>query len=117
MTDSGEDATRPPDRAAPLDRAFDALCDSRRRRILRLVRDHDAPAQGHVTVDDVVPDGPARDRIATRLHHVHLPKLADAGYVEWDRDSDTVRPGPRFDDVAPILRFLDANPGAVPGEP
>lgn len=28
-----------------------------------------------------------RDRIALRLHHVHLPKLADTGVIEYDADT------------------------------
>lgn len=32
-----------------------------------------------------------RDRIVVDLHHCHLPKLADAGLVEYDARSNTVR--------------------------
>lgn len=31
------------------------------------------------------------ERVATRLHHVGLPKLADAGVVDYDQRSKTVR--------------------------
>jgi len=31
--------------------------------------------------------------------------LADAGYVEWDRESGQVRRGPRFDEVEPLVAF------------
>lgn len=37
------------------------------------------------------------------LRHVHLPKLAHAGLVTWDRDAGTVSRGPAFDDLRPLL--------------
>lgn len=44
-------------------------------------RDEKSPAS-------VTPD--QRMRVAVELRHVHLPKLADYGFVEWDRDEGTV---------------------------
>lgn len=41
-----------------------------------------------------------RRRERLRLYHVHLPKLAEAGLIEWDRDEDEVRPGRRFDEAS-----------------
>jgi predicted transcriptional regulator len=32
-----------------------------------------------------------RDRLAIRLHHVTLPKMADVGLIEYDARSHTVR--------------------------
>lgn len=44
------------------------------------------------------------DRI--QMHHSDLPRLVDAGYVEWDRDAGTVSRGPRFAEVEPLVRLL-----------
>ncbi len=35
-------------------------------------------------------DGRNRDRIALELHHNHLPKLADTGFVEYDHRANVV---------------------------
>ncbi|ELY68128.1 hypothetical protein C489_09000 [Natrinema versiforme JCM 10478] len=34
--------------------------------------------------------GPDRERVETELRHVHLPKLDDAGLVDYDRQSGVV---------------------------
>lgn len=33
----------------------------------------------------------SRQHLKTRLHHTHLPKLAEAGVIDYDAHSDTVR--------------------------
>lgn len=43
------------------------------------------------------------ERIATSLVHVHLPKLAAAGVVRYDRDADAVVALDRADRVTPYL--------------
>lgn len=47
-----------------------------------------------------------RDRIA--LYHMHLPKLANAGYIEWDTETDTISKGPKFSEAEPLVRLLKA---------
>lgn len=49
--------------------------------VVAAARDGDSPAS-------VSPD--RRMEVAIELRHVHLPKLADYGFVEWDRDEGTV---------------------------
>ncbi|MFC3477971.1 DUF7344 domain-containing protein [Halobacterium litoreum] len=74
------------------DDLFVALADATRRRVLWYLR-----AEDEVAVDDLVDvlagwqladtdvvDAADRERIAVSLHHVHLPRLANAGLVEWD---------------------------------
>jgi DNA-binding transcriptional ArsR family regulator len=81
-----------PDR---LDAVLDAMASPWRRRILYLLRE-----RGPVGLDDLVDwlgtwnevvdhgaDGLPDDveMLRVRLHHVHLPKLEDAGLVEYER--------------------------------
>lgn len=60
-------------------------------------------------------DGGSRD-IDIALRHNHLPKLEDAGLIEWDPDAGTVSRGPQFEEVEPLLRLLAANADALPGD-
>ena len=48
--------------------------------------------------------GDGVDRI--QLVHVHLPKLDDWGFIDWDREAGQVRKGPSWDAIAPILRLI-----------
>ena len=49
-------------------------------------------------------------RIATTLHHVHLPKLDDADVVEYDHESLTVRADSGLEIVVDLLEALDDPP-------
>ncbi|WP_348607918.1 hypothetical protein [Halobaculum rarum] len=40
------------------------------------------------------------------LYHSQLPRLADAGYIEWDDDTDTISKGPKFPEVEPLVQLL-----------
>lgn len=42
-----------------------------------------------------------------RLYHVHLPRLAADGFIEWNRDTRVVTRGARFDELRPLLELLD----------
>ncbi|WP_318567308.1 DUF7344 domain-containing protein [Salinigranum marinum] len=48
-------------------------------------------ATGFDDLVDALSDGPERTMTAVRLHHVHLPKLAATGAVDWDPGADHVR--------------------------
>lgn len=90
-----------------LDRALDALGDPYRRRLLARLHDA-APSVGvEVTDADAVPPG---------VHHVHLPKLERHGYVETTHDSQLAYRGEEFDEVAAVMRVLEANASEFPGD-
>jgi hypothetical protein len=91
------------------DETFAQLTDVYRRRLLVALLS--AP---RVDPTEFVDD--ADDDAATRLAHVHLPKLDDAGFVDWTPRDDEVARGPRFDAVRPLLELLDENPAALPAD-
>lgn len=109
---------RPPGRA-PLDRAFDALCDPYRRRVLLAVSDIEGHDADEFTTTAFAAAGMGEedpDVLQARLFHSHLPRLAEQGYVEWDRERGEIGRGPAFDEVEPLLRLLVDHADELPAE-
>jgi hypothetical protein len=48
------------------------------------------------------------------MQHVHLPKLADHGFIDWDQDTQRVTKGPQFDEIEPLLTVLSENQDVLP---
>ena len=51
------------------------------------------------TIDTEIPE--------MELHHTHLPKLEQAGYIKWDQNSNTISRGPHFFEIKPLIQLLD----------
>jgi hypothetical protein len=51
---------------------------------------------------------------ALSLQHCHLPKLADHGYVDWDRDTDELSRGPQFEEVDALLELFEDHADELP---
>lgn len=93
------------------------LCRNRNRRILLTVL---AEEQRWLTLNDLTNiivkhtrDLPVTEvsdddvtRTKTSLHHVHLPKLASAGLIDYDSERRLVEPTPRLTQVGPQLSTL-----------
>ncbi|WP_436930362.1 DUF7344 domain-containing protein [Halosimplex halobium] len=93
------DAARESD--VSVDDLFELLARPGNRYALAYLHRADGPVPFEELVENVVdgaavPDGLStaefRDRVATRLVHSNLPKLDDAGLVEYDREAGLVRP-------------------------
>ena len=94
------------------DDARAALGDVQRRRVLLALLDPDRDESSVVTDRagaglEVVGDGIA-------MRHTHLPKLAEHGLVEWDRETHEVRRGPDFVEIRPLLELLDDHADELP---
>lgn len=85
-----------------------ALSDDRRRRILIELRREEA-------VDPFSGVGDGREG-ALRLHHEHLPLLADDDLITWDRDTGIVRRGENFETAEPVLAALEAHRDTLPDD-
>ena len=46
------------------------------------------------------------EKATLRLIHNHLPKLADAGYVRWERDPFCVQRGLHFEEVEVMFNLI-----------
>ncbi|WP_440006052.1 DUF7344 domain-containing protein [Halomicrococcus sp. SG-WS-1] len=72
---------------------LDVLAEQRRRIVLRKLREGDGRATvaelaGAVADDD--DSCPSVELAAASLHHTHVPKLVDAGFVEWRRGGEAI---------------------------
>lgn len=79
------------------DDVVDCLANERRRTALAVLEERSGPTSRRTLAREVAEregDGePSRDAVEetlVTLHHVHLPKLVDAGIVEYDGDEMTV---------------------------
>jgi hypothetical protein len=54
------------------------------------------------------------ENLQPELFHVNLPKLEAAGSVECDRKNDAIEPGPRFEEVSPMLELLNDHADELP---
>jgi len=96
------------ERADDVSAAFDLLSNSRRRGVLYAVE------RGEETTVEELADrisswlGDAHDASSVRLSlvHTHLPRLADAGVVEYDRERGTVELAGGASDLEPYLACI-----------
>lgn len=95
--------------SSSLDTVFEILSDRSRRSVLVALQNHDSPTA--LDIGDV----DAIDR-EIMLRHYHLPKLEEAEYIEWDRERNAVRTGPRFDEIRPLLNLLSDHTEALPDD-
>ncbi|WP_137287481.1 DUF7344 domain-containing protein [Halorussus salinisoli] len=78
------------------------LSDPIRRRLLSTLD----PEEGRVTLSELaekLADETPPDRIAIRLHHEHLPKLAEYGFVTYDAEENVVEAETTPEWVEPYL--------------
>lgn len=90
-----------------LDRVFEQLSHRDRRSVLLLLK-----RDRIETVEEALAREERRSEI--ELTHVHLPKLAESGYIEWDRDRGALSKGPRFDEIEPLLELAESRADELP---
>lgn len=83
---------------------FEMMANEYRRQLLFTLLER-GPSDLPINLD-TPPDSVDIDPAAPERYHVHLPKLADYGFVEWNRTLNTVEPGPRFETHRPVLELL-----------
>lgn len=93
-----------------MDRVLELSAHRRRRQILFMLRRGEPVTESGLAVRGSRDDGGHSGGV----RHVHLPKLAEAGYIEWDRDTGEIGRGPRFDEVEPLLDLIENHSDELP---
>lgn len=98
------------------DQVFDALGNDWRRRALFVLWTREEPMTLAGLADETVAErcdtsvdevsAEQRKRAATSLHHVHLPKLADNGIVDYDPHGNTVELTASRRDLEPYVDLV-----------
>ena len=97
-----------------LDQLFTALSHEPRRRVLCELADRPRPDESGDDPRRLVVEDTDFARLEQELYHCHLPKLDDAEFVDWVPESGSVSPGPRFEDIEPLLSLLDDHREELP---
>jgi hypothetical protein len=78
---------------------LELLSNRHRRRLLTTLS-----AEGSTTAVPVADDEASEaDPVRLAMYHIHLPKLDDAGLIEWDRDRNRASRGPKFETARDLL--------------
>lgn len=92
------------------DRIFRSLRHRHRRLILLGVREGliESPS------DIILRGNGDAEAAELELLHDHLPKLDDAGYIDWDPESGTISRGPNFEEIEPLLELIENHADELP---
>lgn len=90
-----------------LDTYLELLSNHYRRRLLVALLDHNPQddADTHIP-DHIVLEDDDLESVQLRMNHIHLPKLEEAGFIEWSPGANEVRKGPRFGEIRPLLELM-----------
>lgn len=95
------------------DRLFNCLQAKPRRQLVTGLADREPRERVHFA--DVLADTPTPGTPAHTEHvHHHLPRLADAGYIELDEETFEISRGPRFSEIEPFIGLIETHSERLP---
>lgn len=94
---------------------LNALADSYRRQLLVALLTQNPQGSNEIDpVSAIAPTNKEPERLRTELIHSHLPKLADVGYIDWERERGKLSKGPNWDEISPLLRHIHEHRDELP---
>lgn len=109
-----ESTSRSAARELPLDIVFEIIRNERRRLVLQYLEDTEAEtvalgdlAEHIAAIENDTTEqalsAQQRKRVYVGLYQCHLPKMANSGIVEFDKNRGTIAQGPNVDQLEPYL--------------
>ncbi|QCJ46816.1 hypothetical protein [Haloprofundus sp. MHR1] len=97
------------------DQLFDAISAEPRREIIKSLLD--VPQERRLRLPEAA-ESPNQsidsETFVIELRHHHLPKLAEGGYVRWERETFCVQRGPNFAEPAFIIENVLESTDEIP---
>ena len=81
------------------------LSHPHRRRIITRLHDRNPRNEDEFDLEELAGDDELENETIALIHN-HLPKLAEAGFINWDQEQRTVTRGPRFEEIAPLIDLM-----------
>lgn len=76
--------------------------------------EHNPQDDGDQDPLDILVDGQAADNLEISIIHNHLPTLSEMGFIEWDRETNEISKGPKWDEIAPVLTLIHEHRDELP---
>jgi predicted transcriptional regulator len=99
-----------------MDEILRVLSEVHRRRLLVALLEHNPQEDSVIIPEDAHKGVRAPESLQSELYHMHLPRLEEAGFIDWDRDTHEVVKGPRFDEIRPLLELMQAHADELPDD-
>lgn len=100
-----------------LDTMLDILANKNRRRVLVALLEHNPQDDRDPQIpDDVILGTRDLESLMIGMRHTHLPKLEQAGFIEWDQETNTVNKGPQFEEIQPLLELMENHADELPDD-
>jgi hypothetical protein len=96
------------------DELLGVLSNPYRRQLLIALLEHNPQDDSNRDPLDIVTPEGGPDVLNTELVHHHLPKLEDMGYISWNRDTNEISKGPKWDEIAPLLELIHTHRDELP---
>ena len=100
-------------KADDLGELLEILSHPHRRRIITRLHDRNPRDEDEFELEELTSDDEL-DNETIALIHSHLPKLAEAGFIDWNQEQQIVTRGPRFEEIAPLIDLMVAHQDELP---
>lgn len=100
-------------KTSSFDEMLAAVADTHRRTLLLALLEENPQDESPVGNDDS--DDDAVEQL-TQMRYVHLPKLVEYGFINWDKEASEVTKGPNFEEIRPLLELLRDHEDELPDD-
>lgn len=83
------------------------LANEYRRRLLIALQEQSPQRTQGAVPEKLYESDEELDGLQTEFRHNHLPRLEDAGFIIWKRDTNEIIEGSNFDDLQPLLELIE----------